>query len=162
MKTIDIYANGPTMNFETIEDLKTNEKVRKTLFDEHGFLKTFYIFEDANKRNPLNNRFRVGLFNDGKWASIETDTLDEMLSALIDFNVQIKKPFNEILEMTNTIRHQKYKRCKAMMDFCYAVEGEIESIMPHELTKKELWYEHTAYWIKWAERWKKIAEQFKD
>lgn len=90
MKTIDIYANGPIMNFETIEDLKTNEKVRKTLFDEHGFLKTFYIFEDANKRNPLNNRFRVGLFNNGKWASIETDTLDEMLSALTDFKVQIK------------------------------------------------------------------------
>ena len=49
MKTIDIYANGPTMNFETIEDLKTNEKVRKILFDEHGFLKTFYIFENADK-----------------------------------------------------------------------------------------------------------------
>ena len=90
MKTIDIYANGPTMNFETIEDLKTNEKIRKTLFDEHGFLKTFYISEDTNTRNPLNNRFRVGLFNHGKWASIETDTLDEMQSALIDFKVQIK------------------------------------------------------------------------
>lgn len=90
MKTIDIYAHGPTMNFETIEDLKTNEKVRKTLFDEHGSLKTFYISEDANTRNPLNNRFRVGLFNHGKWASIETDTIDEMQAALTDFKVQKK------------------------------------------------------------------------
>ena len=90
MKTIDIYAHGPTMNFETIEDLKANEKVRKTLFDEYGFLKTFYIFEDANKRNPLNNRFRVGLFNHGKWASIETDTTEEMMSALELLNVKRK------------------------------------------------------------------------
>ena len=101
-KTIDIYANGPTMNFEAIEDLKKNEKVRKTLFDEHGFLKTFYIFEDADKRNPLNNRFRVGLFNGGKWASVETDTVDEMLSVLADFKVQIKRPDTEIKELENT------------------------------------------------------------
>ena len=92
---IHLLWHGPTMNFETIEDLKTNEKVRKTLFDEHDFLKTFYIFEDVNKRNPLNNRFRVGLFNDGKWASIETDTLDEMLSALTDFKVQRAEQFKD-------------------------------------------------------------------
>ena len=30
MKTIDIYVNGPVLNFETLEDLKQNVKVRKT------------------------------------------------------------------------------------------------------------------------------------
>lgn len=158
MKTIDIYANGPIMNFETIEDLKTNEKVRKTLFDEHGFLKTFYIFEDANKRNPLNNRFRVGLFNDGKWASIETDTLDEMLSALIDFNIQIKKPFTEILEMTNIIRHQKYKRCMAMAKYCRTYADNISD----EKFSGDEFHRQVVLYYKWAERWKEIAEQFKD
>ena len=158
MKTIDIYANGPTMNFETIEDLKTNEKVRKTLFDEHGFLKTFYIFEDADKRNPLNNRFRVGLFNDGKWASIETDTLDEMLSALIDFNIQIKKPFTEILEMTNIIRHQKYKRCMAMAKYCRTYANNVSD----EKFSGDEFHRQVVLYYKWAERWKEIAEQFKD
>lgn len=158
MKTIDIYANGPIMNFETIEDLKTNEKIRKTLFDEHGFLKTFYIFEDADKRNPLNNRFRVGLFNNGKWASIETDTLDEMLSTLIDFNIQIKKPFTEILEMTNTIRYQKYKRCMAMAKYCrtYADNVSDEKFSGDEFHRQVVLY------YKWAERWKEIAKQFKN
>ena len=91
MKTIDIYANGPVLNFETLEDLKQNVKVRKTLFNEDGSVKSFYFYEDPmTKRNPLNNRFRIGLFNHGKWASIETETLDEMQSALIDFKVQKK------------------------------------------------------------------------
>ena len=42
------------------------------------------------KKNPLNNRFRIGLFNDGKWASIETDTAEEMMSALELLNVKRK------------------------------------------------------------------------
>jgi len=85
-----------------------------------------------------------------------------MLSALVDLKVQIKQPITEMIEMTNAIRHQKYKRCLAMMKFCYATENELETIMPHELTSKELWYVHNAYWPKWAERWKKLAENFKD
>jgi len=162
MKTIDIYANGPQMNFETIDDLKANSIIRKYLFDDHGFLENFYIFEDIDKRNPLNHRYRVGLFNHGKVASVETDTIDEMLSALVDLKVQIKRPITEMIEMTDALRHQKYKRCLAMMEFCYATENELETIMPHELTPKQLWYEHNAYWQKWAERWKKLAENFKD
>lgn len=91
MKTIDIYANGPVLNFETLEDLKQNVKVRKTLFNEDGSVKDFYFYEEPmTKRNPLNNRFRIGLFNDGKWASIETDTTEEMMSALELLNVKRK------------------------------------------------------------------------
>ncbi len=99
MKTIDIYANGPILNFETLEDLKQNVKVRKTLFNEDGTVKNFYFYEDLmTKRNPFNNRFRIGLFenviySDGiqaKWkaASIETDTTEEMMSALELLNVK--------------------------------------------------------------------------
>ena len=157
MKTIDIYANGPTMNFETIEDLKTNEKVRKTLFDEHGFLKTFYIFEDADKRNPLNNRFRVGLFNDGKWASIETDTLDEMLSALSDFNVQIKKPFTEIMKITDSLRYQKYRRCKNMAEHCWIYANSIsDDCFPSDVFRRKV-----LLYMKWANKWAEIATKFK-
>jgi hypothetical protein len=53
------------------------------------------------KRNPLNNRFRIGLFenviySDGiqaKWkaASIETDTAEEMMSALELLNVKVER-----------------------------------------------------------------------
>ena len=102
MKTIDIYANGPVLNFETLEDLKQNVKVRKTLFNEDGSIKSFYFYEDPmTHRNPLNNRFRIGLFenvtySDGKhavWkaASIETDTTEEMMSALELLNVKRKR-----------------------------------------------------------------------
>lgn len=101
MKTIDIYANGPVLNFETLEDLKLSVKVRKTLFNEDGSVKDFYISDNPmTKRNPLNNRFRIGLFenvtySDGKhavWkaASIETDTTEEMMSALELLNVKRK------------------------------------------------------------------------
>lgn len=101
MKTIDIYANGPILNFETLEGLKQNVKVRKTLFNEDGSIKNFYFYEDPmTNRNPLNNRFRTGLFenvtySDGKhavWkaASIETDTTEEMMSALELLNAKRK------------------------------------------------------------------------
>lgn len=102
MKTIDIYANGPVLNFETLEDLKLSVKVRKTLFNEDGSVKDFYISDNPmTKRNPLNNRFRIGLFenvtySDGKhavWkaASIETDTTEEMMSALELLNAKRKR-----------------------------------------------------------------------
>lgn len=102
MKTIDIYANGPVLNFETLEDLKLSVKVRKTLYNEDGSVKDFYISDNPmTKRNPLNNRFRIGLFenvtySDGKhavWkaASIETDTTEEMMSALELLNAKRKR-----------------------------------------------------------------------
>ena len=102
MKTFDVYANGPEITFETIDDLKANEKVRKTLFNDDGSVKDFYISDNPmTKRNPLNNRFRIGLFenvtySDGKhavWkaASIETDTTEEMMSALELLNVKRKE-----------------------------------------------------------------------
>ena len=102
MKTIDIYANGPVLNFETLEDLKQNVKVRKTLFNEDGSVKNFYFYEEPmTKRNPLNNRFRIGLFENvtysddkqAKWkaASIETDTTEEMMSALEQLNAKRKR-----------------------------------------------------------------------
>jgi len=59
MKTIDIYANGPEITFETIDDLKANEKVRKTLFNDDGSIKDIFISENPyTKKNPLNHRFR--------------------------------------------------------------------------------------------------------
>ena len=98
MKTFDVYANGPEITFETIDDLKANEIVRKTLFNDDGSIKDFFITENPyTKKNPLNHRFRIGIFenviyNDGKHAvwkavSIETDNTDEMKEALVLFNI---------------------------------------------------------------------------
>lgn len=66
------------------------------VFENHTNLKisvkSFYFYEDPmTKRNPLNNRFRIGLFNDGKWTSIETDTTEEMMSVLELLNVKRKE-----------------------------------------------------------------------
>ena len=158
MKTIDIYAHGPTINFETIEDLKANEKVRKTLFDEHGFLKSFYIFEDLETRNPLNNRFRVGIFNGGKVASIETDTIDEMISALLDdLKVQIKQPLSEIMKITDNLRHQKYRRCKNMAEHCWIYAHSIsDDCFPSDVFRRKV-----LLYMKWANKWAEIATKFK-
>ena len=98
MKTFDVYANGPEITFETINDLKANEIVRKTLFNDDGSIKDIFISENPyTKKNPLNNRFRIGIFenviySDGKHAvwkagSIETDTTDEMAEALDLLNI---------------------------------------------------------------------------
>lgn len=98
MKTFDVYANGPEITFETIDDLKANEKVRKTLFNDDGSIKNIFISENLyTKKNPLNHRFRIGIFenviySDGKYAvwkagSIEADTVDEIIEALDLLNI---------------------------------------------------------------------------
>ena len=98
MKTFDVYANGPEITFKTIDDLKANKIVRKTLFNDDGCMKNLFITENPyTKKNPLNNRFRIGIFEnviyiDGQHAvwkagSIETDTTDEMNEALDLLNI---------------------------------------------------------------------------
>ena len=60
---------------------------------------------------------------------------------------------NQINRLLKIVRHQKYKRCLAMSEWCDAeiciadTDGDYEDMR---------WYQ------KWHERWLKLAEQFKE
>ena len=60
---------------------------------------------------------------------------------------------SQIERLLQIVRHQKYKRCNAMRHCC-ASRAVIFDIDGNE--KKSEWY-----W-KWKEKWKTLAEQFKE
>lgn len=51
------------------------------------------------------------------------------------------------------LRHQKYKRCLAMAELCRTSALYEKSLDASKYCK---------WWLKWYERWMKLAEQFKD
>lgn len=55
------------------------------------------------------------------------------------------------IKLEESIRHQKYKRCLAMAEWCKAMCGHYLSYEEPE------WF----WFRKWSERWIKIAEKFK-
>ena len=57
--------------------------------------------------------------------------------------------------------NQKYKRCLAMAKWCENEEKRLEAIAPIFDTDKECWEYNSDYWVKWRQRWLKIAENFK-
>lgn len=60
---------------------------------------------------------------------------------------------NQIKRMLKTVRHQKYKRCLAMSEWCNAEIGIADTDGDYNDMQ---WYQ------KWYERWKKLAEQFEE
>lgn len=60
---------------------------------------------------------------------------------------------NQIKRLLKIVRHQKYKRCLAMAEWCDTEVGIADTDGNYE---DMLWYQ------KWYGRWMKIAEQFKE
>ena len=59
----------------------------------------------------------------------------------------------QIKRLLKIVRHQKYKRCFAMAEWCDTEVGIADTAGNYE---DMLWYQ------KWYKRWLKLAEQFKE
>ena len=57
------------------------------------------------------------------------------------------------IELNEELRHQKYKRCLAMAEWCDTEVGIADTDGDYE---DMLWYQ------KWYKRWLKLAEKFKE
>ncbi|SHL06113.1 hypothetical protein [Fibrobacter sp. UWH4] len=68
----------------------------------------------------------------------------------------------EIGRDNRVIRHQKYKRCLAMVRRCENEEKYLEAIAPLFDPDKECWEYNSDYWYKWRDRWLELAEKFKE
>ena len=60
---------------------------------------------------------------------------------------------NQINRLLKIVRHQKYKRCRAMIMWC----ASRSIILNHYGNKKD-----SNWFWKWKDKWKKLAEQFKE
>lgn len=60
---------------------------------------------------------------------------------------------NQINRLLKIVRHQKYKRCLAMAEWCNAEIGIADTDGDYkDMRRYQKWYEH----------WRKLAEKFKD
>ena len=71
-----------------------------------------------------------------------------------------------LAEKDKELRHQKYKRCLAMVKWCKA-EAEINHNSAYEaseyLPSREDYFRRRAeHYERWQKRWLELAEQFKD
>ena len=60
---------------------------------------------------------------------------------------------NQIKRLLKIVRQQKYKRCFAMAELCRTSALYEKSLGSLEYFK---------WWLKWYERWRKLAEKFKE
>lgn len=100
MKTFELYANGPSVDFNHIEDLKKNEIIKKRLFNEDGSVKKLHLSRDClyHERFPdactyYASLFEDMLYSDGnkhtwKLATIITYSIDDMLEAFKELGIE--------------------------------------------------------------------------
>ena len=60
------------------------------------------------------------------------------------------------------LRHQKYKRCLTMVRCCMENNHTLSQVTLNEITNHLQWLFNVNFFVKWAARWSKIAEQFKE
>ena len=76
----------------------------------------------------------------------------ELNTRICDGDEDFEIANNQINRLLKIVRHQKYKRCLAMVLYCEALMREASLANP----------EYIEWLDKWRERWLKIAEQFKE
>ena len=103
MKTFELYANGPSVDFNHVEDLKKNEIIRKRLFNEDGSVKKLHLSSDCpyHERFPDAGTYYASLFetvtySDGskhiwKLATLITWSVDDMLEAFKELGIEDKR-----------------------------------------------------------------------
>ena len=100
MKTFELYANGPSVDFNHIEDLKKNEIIKKRLFNEDGSVKKLHLCNDRPYyENFLDvHRYCASLFENvtysddskhtWKLATLITYSIDDMLEAFKELGIE--------------------------------------------------------------------------
>lgn len=102
MKTFELYANGPSSDFNHIEDLKKNEIIKKRLFNEDGSVKKLHtcVGKPYHERFPDAGVYYASLFEDveydggkhtWKLATVKTWSEDDMLEVFKELGIEDKR-----------------------------------------------------------------------
>src|SRR5574344_396719 len=99
MKTFELYAHGPSVDFNHIEDLKNNEIIKKRMFNEDGSVKKLHLSRDCayHEYFPDAGKYYASLFEDvtynggehtWKLATLVTYSIDDMLEAFKELGIE--------------------------------------------------------------------------
>ena len=84
----------------------------------------------------------------------EADKLiDELNMRILELDEDFEIANNQIKRLLKIVRQQKYKRCFSMVKLC-ATSAHYEKSLGS--------LKYLKWWLKWYERWMKLAEQFKE
>lgn len=104
------------------------------------------------------NAIKLGLRNDELYFKSE---VDKLIAELKKENEYIIENTAEVINAQDLeIRHQKYKRCLAMAEWCFTKSNYHFVLARHGEDVKEN-HRRDILYIKWNKRWLEIAEEFK-
>ena len=119
-------------------------------------------------RGPLSNEMRPYYLKSEADKVIEEkdDIIDELKEHIDELQKATDSAWSKVNAIYDELRHQKYKRCLAMVKWCKA-EAEINHNSAYEaseyLPSREDYFRRRAeHYERWQKRWLELAEQFKD
>lgn len=117
-------------------------------------------------RNEKDCDYMDELFGGVKMPPTQVYLKSEADNVIEELKKEKKYAIDNVTKVINAqereIRHQKYKRCLDKAMWCESEENRLEAIAPIFDTDKECWEYNSDYWVKWRQRWLKIAEKFKN
>lgn len=130
---------------QQMSELKAFEVTRKALFGRTCTEKV-YLKSEADK----------------VIADLEESHKKEV-SQLLILNREQANTANRLRDSTEqVIRHQKYKLCLAMAEWCNSEMGRETFACFRPRSTKEVWREEHKYWAKWRKIWLNLAKKFKE
>lgn len=75
----------------------------------------------------------------------------------IEWMRMLESAEEELRQTEKKLKYQKYKRCLAMADYCFA-----RSVAEDVLHTNKDGIEHADYWIRRHKMWLELAEKFKE
>lgn len=83
----------------------------------------------------------------------------ELLCLIRDKDNNFNRAFDSV---EKELKHNKYKRCLAMVRCCMADNHTLGQVTLNERTNHLQWLFNENFFVKWAARWSKIADKFKE
>ena len=80
-----------------------------------------------------------------------------------DVVADLKRKLESVIaEKDKELRHHKYKRCLRMVRCCMVDNHTLGQVTLNERTNHLQWLFNENFFVKWAARWSKIADKFKE
>ena len=80
-----------------------------------------------------------------------------------DVVADLKRKLESVIaEKDKELRHHKYKRCLGMVRCCMVDNHTLGQVTLNERTNHLQWLFNENFFVKWAARWSKIADKFKE
>ena len=121
-----------------------------------------------NFENPHDHAVYKATEVDAAIAELKEKLRDQCISCPVkeqedDVVADLKRKLESVIaEKDKELRHHKYKRCLGMVRCCMVDNHTLGQVTLNERTNHLQWLFNENFFVKWAARWSKIADKFKE